>query len=64
LKHTTFAHYTDVVGRRRKKDFSDPLIKLIQGHVSKINIIPRHPPPTKGNLKNKTLKEYCWKQFD
>ncbi len=20
--------------------------------------------PTKGNLKNKTLKEYCWKQFD
>jgi hypothetical protein len=47
LKHTTFAHYTDVVGRRRKKDFSDPLIKLFQGHVSKINVIPPHPhrPP-------------------
>jgi hypothetical protein len=51
LKHTTFAHYTDVVGRRRKKDFSDPLIKLFQGHVSKINIIP--PPPPKAISKTR-----------
>jgi hypothetical protein len=51
LKHTTFAHYTDVGGRRRKKDFSDPLIKLFQGHVSKINIIPPHPPHQRQSQK-------------
>jgi hypothetical protein len=61
LKHTAFAHSIDVLGRR-KKDLSNPLIKLFQGHVSKINIIP--DPPPQGNLTNKTSKGWYWKQFD
>jgi hypothetical protein len=43
LKHIAFPHSIAVLGRRRKKDFSNPLIKLFQGHVSKINIIPSCP---------------------
>jgi hypothetical protein len=65
LKHTAFAHSIDVLGRR-KKDLSNPLIKLFQGHVSKINIIPVPPPRAisqtrlqKGGIGNNLIDSQC-----